>query len=224
MLGCMAGFRKWVVFVLGSAAYFVLGTAGVIVGTFLFSGPMSGEFHGRISIWFEHLHGEQLFSFRIEGKTDPKWYWLRPYDFAYERVEISCWYPDTLEIEKRTATIDLRSMSYASRGEKGTLSSEILVSWLMRPQGENAMKRSREWSEEMFEWLIRLDRGEVPPARHHTPRIDKPMSIRIQHASLGRGFPWIYCGWFTAWLVFVIHRYRIMFCRPQASTKIVKSS
>lgn len=163
--------------------------------------PNSGMYYGHV----DATVSDALLSFRMEGRTEPRWQWRSPSTYVYPSVTISCYGQDGA---KHTAELDLRLMEYRSNGDAGPLTKDVLARWLLGDRSRHASSRASAAIDTI--WLLIADaaNGSLPRPGHHPYCWSTPPFTNISHSSCCKfGVSYATYVWFAVWC-FLVFAYR----------------
>jgi hypothetical protein len=164
--------------------------------------PDTGAYYGQVTASFDSLDriGGPLFTIRFRGETAKRWRWTCPTNFAYRRLELD-WSGDSSE---GTATVDLPSLSYTSRGSTGVLMRALLAEWLLGRTNSTLASAEMRRVDAIFGYIEAAGRGSLPPPSHHGHSFDEPVRGHIRHFLLGYGVGGFVYIWLAVWLLLVV--------------------
>jgi hypothetical protein len=177
--------------------------------------PSTGYYYGSAGSSLSYLGGIEsdwsYFGFR--GKSPWRWYWTRPTNFTYTKLQLE-WFGGSTNGH---ATLHLPSFVYEMEGETGKLTHAVLTQWLPRSEGYEGSPTNDLRLAAIMRYLRAASDGELPPPRHHGIPLEEPLHGSLQHFHCGIGVGWTVYLWIGIWLALVIHYWRRWFGRKQDS-------
>ena len=173
----------------------------------------AGTFYGFVK---GHLRSESdYYSIIIEGRSEPRWHWSNPGNYAYQTLTIE-WDADGA-VGK--GELDLATLTMTSDGSTFQFTEQALRDMLL-PQNSWQEPPSHAEIEELYAFVVSAGQGTLPPPRHHGHSFEGPLYGHLTHFSLGSRIPHAVLAWPVVWLVIVA--FVLLKQRPQAAAGCIK--
>ncbi len=162
--------------------------------------PATGLYHGNVTADFTSVTlDEPPYSLNFSGRSLSRWYWTRPTNFSYAKLDIT-WY-EWGSSTNRHATVSLPAFTYQMSGTNGVFTPQVLADWLYGPAYHLS---GRPRADRIFAYFEAAANGSLPPPRHHKYSSDGPVPIHLYHSLLGFGVCSPVYLWVTVWLFGVV--------------------
>jgi hypothetical protein len=199
--------RRWTAFILGAIGALVGGgwLAEVAWCQFhhRYEQPGKGFYRNVVDARFSQLTitgaERPIFNLSFKGETPRRWTWNLD-SVRYNQLMVS-W---NGELSEGTAEVSLPSMSYNRDGSTGTVTRELLASWLGGASEPSDASAFTQAVDAIYGYVVAAGQGTLPSPRHHGIHVEEPVHGSIYHFSFGPGVAsWVY-WWALIWLVAVI--------------------
>lgn len=188
---------------------FALAVAGAAIWTFV---AQPGIYSGHVQAWF-NLLSEEPPDFRdvtMTAERPATWQWSERSPCPYRVVSVAITLDGSSE---RSMIVQFPGPTYKTRDAEGNLSVDVWMRFLTRPkQGQQTLLAPKqpepsygEQGRALYQFLLSVGDGTLPPPRHHTYYVDRPYHGGLTHfiAGVNAGL-YLVPGLLAAWALAMI--------------------
>lgn len=154
-----------------------------------------GSFHSSVHGKFSGI--DDFFFVSFEGRTKPRWHWIRPENYCYEFLDVE-WIGEGSEGAGRLL-LPCLVLEHADSSE--VLTEAALVGLLLNGNDGDVSPTTRSAIKQIYSLFAAAGEGELPPPRHHLYHFEEPAFGTLVHFSLGYRFPYAICAWGVVWSI-----------------------